>query len=368
MPIIGITADVSDVSVRSELPIIVRLYKGSKKRPHTTKDGKEVEIYGEDLDYFRPEFTDLAPASIAPAWRALYGEQPTELHGLILLGATVNEAFPTWLEEWRGSRTCIHRCDGQTQVLHYGKRGYDTTPTPCVAPHCECQKAGRLTFILYDLMRRTGILGAIRIVTHSFHDILNIHDVLSRVENANGTLNGMAFRLWRAPDMISTPGKNGRALREKSLLYIRPDEGFEHMALPQGVVAALGDGTHPARQLPSGDGFSPHDTVDGEFDELPPLEDDAVQVPPLEWPGATILAVKQATGEHPNVIRERLDALAAAGEVTPDADPSDVLLVYRGEKSVVDALHNLPDLDDPEQPALLPDDGTPGTSTYDEGA
>lgn len=265
MPIRGITQDLNKIRTNSDLPIIARLYKGAPKGPKRP---------GKDLDHFRVEFTDLAPPSLAASWQQLYGEQPTEFERVFLIGATVAEAFPTWMEEWSGSQTCQHRCDGHTQVLHFGDHGYSDEPVPCVAPACKCSKVGRLTFVLYDLTMEARVFGAVRLVTHSYHDIVNLHGLLAWVERRHGSLDGVPFVLGRADREVSTPmGDGKRALTTKSLLYLRLDEAYLHMALPQADAMALGPGgTTP--QLAAGDGV-----LDGDWDDAPdqPLAADEVR-------------------------------------------------------------------------------------------
>ena len=106
--------------VRPGFPQLGRLRKGAKKTGNKP---------GEDLAYFR--FTSDRP-EIEAAFTAAYKEQPRVINAFLPYikaeadfdGEEAN--FSAWQEQWDGTGTLLHRCDGETVTRWYdpSKRKY----------------------------------------------------------------------------------------------------------------------------------------------------------------------------------------------------------------------------------------------------
>lgn len=237
------------------LPRIGTLYKGDEKR-EIEKNGKTVEVVGKDLDHFRfepePQFE-----WVKDTWRDLYADQPTEFAPVFLFGATADEVFETWMEEW--SATGLqHRCDGETQYQRYDKAigEYSSARVKCEAPACQCKRTGRLRLMFPDFIEASGVLGYVAITTHSIHDILTLHRYLSDVAQMYGKLEGVPFVFGRAKREVSAPKPKDPGTRiktTKSLLYVHvlPDFTREHLARRLAIVdtPALMDGIEDAKVI-----------------------------------------------------------------------------------------------------------------------
>lgn len=221
MPIQGLT---TNTQFGSGLPRIAKLYKGDEKPESGNRPGA-------DLNYFRVEF-EPQYEYIRPVWLRLYGEQPVEFAPVFLAATTVDEAFSNWKEEWNAAQTLLHRCDGETQVIHFDSttQDYIKTPTACAAPSCGCKAIGRLSLILPELVQETGLLGTVSVSTHSLNDILTVYRYLADIQRLRGgDLNGIPFIFGRAareisaPKQVKTKGgyqRQGRIKVNKSLFYI----------------------------------------------------------------------------------------------------------------------------------------------------
>ena len=257
MPITGLT---DRQSLRPRFPRLGKLRKGGKKPERG---------FGKDLDHFR--FTSDEP-EIVEAFVNAYGNEPSRLE-VYLPHATPEENFETWMEEWSAGGL-LHRCDGETSVIHRksdGSYAYDSVPCPyadgklkrtTTAPGCKI--IGRLSVVLPDLLR-AGFVGYVVLETGSTHDVRNIMSALLAVEQSRPQgVQGIPFTLRRYKDTISTPGGEGkRARREKSLVSLVPSPTWveSRMALSR---------TEAFASLPSGEPLP----AAGPDDYEPPDEDD----------------------------------------------------------------------------------------------
>lgn len=247
MPIIGLTN--TQQTSGHGLPQIAKLYKGDAKR-EMTKNGRTYEVVGKDLDYFRVEFEPQFE-HLRDLFTELYGDKPTEFEPVFFAGATVDEVFGTWKEEWSATGL-LHRCDGAYQVNHYNPQTgyYSTAKIECATVSgqgCACKQTGRLNLLLPQFIEVAGILGTVSVSTHSLHDILTVHRYLASIERMYGTLAGVPFRFGRSPRELSAPKttKQGERTGErmkitKSLFYIHVTSDFtQERLLPalSGVFA-----------------------------------------------------------------------------------------------------------------------------------
>lgn len=304
MPIKGLTTD-TQTSLTTALPLLATLRKGAP-RP---ADGKRP---GADLDYFRADF---APEyeHLAPIWTELYGPKPDKLPGVYLMAETPDEAFPTWLEEWSATKL-LHRCDGEMQHRHYNQQTgeYSDEPRKCAAPACKCQRVGRLYLLIPEFVEATGMLGTVKLLTSSIHDILSIHNYLTFAYRTLGTLHGVKFEIGRVMREVTVPMNDKRAKVKKSLIYmtIAPDfmqtvmlprlaDDKRHLAAPASAPQL--SATAPAHP----DDAPDNDVIDGAYEE-----DDASQ--------------DVAPADRPDVVR-RVMALFSINEVTARKGLSDRL-------------------------------------------
>ena len=268
MPIKGLT-DKDTIHNGSQLPLVARLYKGTTKKPNAP---------GTDLDYFRVEFEEEYQ-ELAPIFHELYAEEPSEFESIRFMGNTVDEVFPTWMEEWKhSSDTLLRRCDGEHQVQHWNADAevYMKSKIPCLGDGCKCVRYGRLTFILPDFTDVTGVFGAFKISVTSTHDILTLHSRLRLLEQQFGSLQMMDFRFGRATRKISRPnGEGGRIKMKRSLLFIElAPEYARNVVLPRlrQQTQALPEPTrqldlHQGRTLLGSGGERRIDTNTGEIVE-----------------------------------------------------------------------------------------------------
>lgn len=234
MPIINLTDGTESRGLTQALPRIATLRKGAQK--------SEQRWPGRDLEYFRVEF---APeyAYLAPIWSNLYGDQPREFQHVYLSAPAVQDAFPTWMEDWSATGL-LRRCDGERQVLMYdpGSGSCKETNAPCVRESggCNCRRVGRLPVFLPDLCAAAGVVGWIMVSTHSVHDILNVYNYLSWI-SAGGrrSLLGIEFVLGRAPRQVSYfDQKEGRRVKiTKSLLYLTASPDYVSRVLIPAVIS-----------------------------------------------------------------------------------------------------------------------------------
>jgi hypothetical protein len=236
MPIKSI---VEGLQLHQGMPKLGKLFKGSEQQE---KNGKA--IMGKDLDYFRvalePEYEYLQEAFVD-----LYGDAPRAFAPVFFYGATVDEVFSHWMEEWNGSGTLLHRCDEEHQVRWWNESSgmYMSAKVSCDAPKCNCKATGRLNVILPDFIEATGELGYFVVETHSKHDIITLYSRLLFIAQSYGTLLGVTFEFGRRDREISRPViQNGvatgkRAAMTKSLLYVKPTQDFTLNKFLPGVRA-----------------------------------------------------------------------------------------------------------------------------------
>ncbi len=263
MPIKGMT----DV-IQPQYPRLGKLRKGAKKT--------NPKRPGEDLTYFR--FTS-ENAEIVEAFTEECGTQPTSIE-VYLPHATTEENFPTWKEEWNGSGTMIHRCDGERCVTWHDDDGYHNAELgegpPCPG---ECKEVGRLQVIIPALIAK-GFIGTVCAETHGKHDVINITRALQQVEQlckdqggeaARWGLRRVGFTLYRSDCEVSSPAwKDEKAGKRhkvtKSLVRIVPSQQWAQaqMLTAQDARLALPE---PDPELPVDDPTG--EVIEGQVEEIP---------------------------------------------------------------------------------------------------
>ena len=230
MPIKGMT---DRESIKGRYAIIGKLRKGGeKKKVKSKKTGKMIEVYGDDLPYFR--FTSKRD-DIVEAFVNHYGEKPDKLT-VHLPYATVEECFSTWQEKWTAARL-DHRCDDEMTVIIRKDDGtYSHEPEPCPGG---CHQVGRLSVILMPLIE-AGFFGTVTVETHGKHDCINNTRILYRAEeDANRfgrDLTGAEFLLYREQHEVSTPDG---PRRKKWLVFLEPSVDWARRMLEAAQQEAM---------------------------------------------------------------------------------------------------------------------------------
>ncbi len=217
---------------------IGRLYKGSPKRRIVGEDGKEKDIAGKELPYFR--FESPRP-EVKAVFDEAYGPEPKVIN-VILPFPTAVENFQTCIEIWKAGGL-IHRCNGQVMRLWRDEKGVihaapPAEPKPCPwAGHPEAAPkdhrwVGRLFVIIPELLS-AGFPGLVSLVTTSKNDDMSIADQLADIEekrrlweHTDWPLHYMRCTLRRVPKLLSSPNdeKEGpaRVRRQHYMVEIEP--------------------------------------------------------------------------------------------------------------------------------------------------
>lgn len=268
------------------IPKLGNIRPGEKR---TSKSGAE---YPANLDYWRVTFTP-GHENLAESFQHMYGKQPREFAPVFVIGATVEQAFPTWMMAYNSSQTQIRKCDGESivQMLNEKTGRYqsfegDNCPACiCSALAAEyeqrtvgmseaqikqvkkpllCARRGWLNVILFDFSRETGMPGYFTVNTGSAANIATIHNTLAYAENMLGTLLKVPFVFGRGePEERNVPfGDSGERRKVKeSMFYMHILPAFNqavvmpmlgHFDAPQltGGYTTAYEVAPPTRQLP----------------------------------------------------------------------------------------------------------------------
>jgi Recombination directionality factor-like len=212
-------------------PFLGTIRKGSERQTRIDKDGKEYQIQGKDLEYFR---FDGRFEWLNRKFVERYGAEPKELK-IWLPYQTTDQNFPCFMEEWKAGGL-LRRCDRQTIILHQENGKMSTAPKPCLKD-CNCKPSGHLNIILPEFLR-DGIVGFVALETHSIHDVITLTENLLAAEAMRNNLCGIPFILRRSPREISTPQNGKRVRRTKSLLTIEPDATWVRQQIASREIEA----------------------------------------------------------------------------------------------------------------------------------
>jgi len=281
----GMTTDLA-----ARFPSLGKIRKGIR-----TQDPKRPLI---DLEYFR--FTSADRPALERWWTNTFGPEPASL-SVYLPYKSAAENFDAWMEEWSAGGL-LHRCDGETAILHRLNDGsYSTDPIPC--PYADgrertrqtpgCQPIGRLSLIIPELIRE-GHVGYVTFETHSKNDIVSITASLAETERLRAGhpegLQGIRFLLYRAPILVSTPGQDGkRVRRQKWLCRLVPEPEWVRARMAQlqaGAYTPLLDAGNPQQEEPPAEDLV--NDLDAEYEVIeeetppPPAEEEPPHLPTRE--------------------------------------------------------------------------------------
>ena len=226
----------------SRLMKLGTIRKGSKKQK-VDRGGKQIEIYGKDLDHFR---FDCLSDKLQKALEGYQKGKPAVLT-VQLPYSTPEENFINWFEDYSNNALKV-RCDGEKINLYLDKdtKQYERPEDmPCKSQQgCTCKPIGRLNVIL-PLAIECGFIGFFEVQTHSINDIVAIQGYLEQIHSMAGDLRKITFEIYRYPAEISIryvdKNKNAqRSRQEKHLVGIR---------VHPEVIKAIGGNFIPSQHL-----------------------------------------------------------------------------------------------------------------------
>lgn len=259
-------------SVEPKLVEIGKVYKGSKKKT-INKKGKDIEVYGDELEYYRFEPLERFKKvpSITGKFNSLYDEllaryeeldKPKQVHILF--------PYPNVVQVWRASNQkwqtvgkesmCIRYCDGKTCSLHLdeeiaGKSAY--FPIPCAAKEDDkdcpkgCKPTGQLRFTIPALRYP----GEIVLTTHSSKDIRTISGNLAAYQEYD--LRDIPFLLVKTQQNCRHTNAQGKTFNQKKwFCHLEVEPGFGVKMIESRVEAIKGFTTSPIKPQPSPAEFS----------------------------------------------------------------------------------------------------------------
>lgn len=242
------------------LPVLGKLHKGAPKEKRTNAAGKEYEVVGRDLDYFRVEFGEEYK-HLNDAWVKLYGAKPRKLDNVILNADSLADAVDFWKEEWTAT-IMLKRCDEEKQRIWYDKISgrYEHTPRACAMPKCGCKQILRVNMVMPEFIAETGVLGYITLQSTSEEDLRTLIKRLTAVSATYGTLRGIPFSFYRVQRQTSAPktDKDGKRTGERMSVkrwmvdvQVNPDFTRQHLldamtvAKPRALPAPMVTATLP---------------------------------------------------------------------------------------------------------------------------
>lgn len=262
---------------------------GPKKMVYSKKHKKDVEVMGDDLDYFRFVTDNHA---VMAQFKEAYGNEPREINVYLPFG-TKDENLDAWMKEYGAGSVkvkCTRPKDRKDGIVLWQEDGmFRTDPKPCQWPNCACKPHGVLTVIIPELVPIGGI-GAVWVLTTSWNDCAELAKNLTAAERtASGLgmdLRGIPFILSRRLDDVSTPprdGTNGKRVRdEKWMLHIEPHPAWvaEQMEAQKRLASPLNALALSAPQA----GPSPFDEAFHDDDEGKEIEYPETEIMPDEDP------------------------------------------------------------------------------------
>jgi recombination directionality factor gp3-like protein len=249
-------------------PQIGIIRKGSPKQT-ITRDNKEIQIQGKDLQFFRVVFDENEVAA-SETFKEIYGDKPTQIK-IVFPFNEVERVWDAWLEAYTASRL-LARSDGETVIywrkdgrvlaaagratvteeieiaIRIAKEKYEkrklqlvegspipyidgmvfggTAKTPGIA-----KPVGRLRVVIPDLHR----LATLTFMTTSKRDIIamgggdsgELGSIVRVCQSVRVPFAGVPLILKRRKEEVSVPQDDGSAKRlPKWMVHIEPDPEF----------------------------------------------------------------------------------------------------------------------------------------------
>lgn len=172
---------------------------------------------GNNLPYFR--FIELQGyPGLAERFYDLYGARPSRIYPVYLRGLAPDECISVFMEQhqlYEAGGKLLRRCDGEHIVksLIPETGEWTTERAPCLkdAPDgCQCQRRGRLHFMLPALHDASGYFVRYMATTGAWSDVTSILAYLREVyvqyvELGTHNLNTIPFELYREPVQLEFP-------------------------------------------------------------------------------------------------------------------------------------------------------------------
>lgn len=303
----------------ASLPLIATLRKGGPKgdkRP------------GRDLDHFRVVFRP-GYERLLPTFQRLYGNEPRELDGVRFLDG---QPFTFCYEAWRRTNQTIRaRHDGKVYTKRWtDENGYSFTPDPVTAADLEdCKPVGRLTFMLEDFFRVSGVVGVFIALTGSTGDRDTVQAYLAVMEHMNIPLTAVPFTLRRVPRQftVNIEGKPSSVTKHMWELSAEPDTvlaAMSQVALPQHVNPVTGEIADGVPALSAG---HPPDVIEAEFTDTP---FDSATSDRQAWHKDAVLitGLRELSGWNAKGVLNKLALLTERGLITLATPSADVVAVF----------------------------------------
>lgn len=243
----------ADEQIEPQIVEIGKIYKGSKKKT-IQKNGKDIEIYGNELEYYRFEPLERFKKvpSLTGKFNSLYDELATRYEELDKpKQVPILFPYPNGVQVWRASNqkwqmmgkepVCIRYCDGKTCSLHLDEPDAGGSPyahIPCAAKpgdkDCprECEPNGRLRFTIPALRYP----GEIILTTHSIKDIGTISANLKAYEEYD--LREIPFLLVKTQQNCRHTNSQGKTFNQKKwFCHVEVEPGFGVRMLENRVEA-----------------------------------------------------------------------------------------------------------------------------------
>lgn len=297
MPIKALERQLDAQGVLGNMPRWGKLRKGAAK-PNEKAPGR-------DLDFFRLQLDSQYEATVRPVFEQLFGDKPTEFHGVYIAADSAKVAFDYWYEQHTFSHL-EKRCDGEEIHLSLGDFGrYDDTPHACTCNPLDrdCGISGKLDIVIPELCELVG-WGKLTVITSSIYDCIEMASKM-RLADAfmqkipNVAFWSVPFTIGRAPRQVPVTMNGKKSRKTMSLLYAQVDTDF-HQKVFAGVL------THSTKLLLQG--------TNPETGELPEIEIEQS----LSWDRDYVANEILWAFEGERHLQNAIDKMIADGELTDD--------------------------------------------------
>lgn len=197
-----------------------------------------------------------------PEVKAVYGENPTELHAYLPTDE-VDDVMPHFYKWFKGGTKSKDgellggdlQCWGDGETGHVRKdmdRFTRVVPTrPCLGRECpdwlnngkpQCKPI----MDLFIVLPRVSLLGVYRISSSSWHTIQNFHNQLTLIKRTWGELTNIPFLIYREVKNVNYIDNAGVSRKSKpAIMMIKPFEQFTELygAAVEAKVKALTSST-----------------------------------------------------------------------------------------------------------------------------
>lgn len=236
---------IKQIKDREQLPELGNIRLGVRSE---TKGG-----YPQNVEYF--------VLDSVPEVKAVYGENPTELHAYLPTDE-VDDVMPNFYKWFKGGKTDRegNLIGGELQCWGDGITGHlrrdmdkvtRVVPTrPCLGRDCQDWKHNKKPqckpiMDLFIVLPRVSLLGVYRISSSSWHTIQNFHNQLTLIKRTWGKLTNIPFLIYREVKHIQYEDDGVTKSSKPAIMMIKPFEQFTELygAAVEAKVKALTSST-----------------------------------------------------------------------------------------------------------------------------